>query len=214
LTLQQRQVLRRGENVSPQQHIQPAELKTRPASARRADFDLEPEDLLAFINYHYVTSPGVRKQRFLLATLGFGILAALPIIVVLGSGKPADQILRSGWPMLLAPLGFLVCFPLFYRWGLKRTCRRLLDEGDKLGFYGPRSLALEDYGVRETTIRGETVRAWPSVRKLIILQRHALVYTSATEAFVVPKRAFSESPSFDDFVEFLAMRARVAAESV
>jgi hypothetical protein len=176
---------------------------------RRVDFDLEPQDLLAFINYHYVSSPSVRRQRLYLGLLGFVILSALPIMVALGASTPVSEVLRSSWPMLLAPLAFIVCFPLFYRWGLKRTCRRLLDEGDRRGFYGPRSLALEDYGIRETTIRGEMVRAWPSVRKIITIEQHVLVYTSPTEAFVIPKRVFDPT-ELASFMAFLTRRARLS----
>jgi hypothetical protein len=203
-----------GSDVALQQLTQPAGKKELPAAGRLTNFDLDPRDLLAFIEYHYVTSPDVRRQRIVLAMLGFGILAALPIIAALGSGKPAGEVLRNVWPMFLAPLGYLVCFPLSYRWGLKRTCRRLLDEGDKRGFYGPRTMVLEDYGIRETTVSGETVRAWPTVRKVIVSKQHALVYTSATEAFVVPKRAFNESQAFDAFIDFLANRARVSVKPV
>ena len=202
--------------METQQLQRPLSLPETAASSsvsNRVDFDLEPEDLLAFINYHYVTSPTVRRQRFLLAALGFGILAALPVMVLLGSQRPPIEMIKTSWPLVLAPFGFLVCFPLFYRWGLKRTGRRLLSTGDKQGYYGPRNLSLEDYGVRETTVRGDTIRAWPSVRRIITVNDYALLYTSATEAFVVPKRAFEDALDFDAFVTRAAHRARVRPET-
>ena len=179
----------------------------------RIDFDLEPEDLLSFINYHYVDSPGVRRQRYLLAAMGFGILASLPLMIMLGWHKSIDEMRQNLWPLLLGPVGFLICYPLFYRWSIRRNCQRIMYEGDRRGYFGPRSLSLETYGVRESTIRGETIRSWASVCGLVTVRQHALIYTSPTEAFVVPKRAFKDDDAFDAFMKQASERARRKVET-
>ncbi len=179
----------------------------------QVEFDLEPNDLLNFINYHYVDSRNVRRQRLLLGALGFGTLAAFPVMVALASDKPTADLLRSLWPLFLSPFAFLFCFPLFYRWGLRRTCRRLLNEGDERGYFGPRIMSLEPFGVREVTVRGETIRSWPAVRKIVRVRQYGLIYTSTTEAFVLPERAFPDDEACQAFLKQAAERARVQLET-
>jgi hypothetical protein len=48
----------------------------------------------------------------------------------------------------------------------------------------------------------------------VLTKQHALIYTSDTEAFVVPKAAFEDAAAFDSFIQQAAHRARVNPTTV
>ena len=175
----------------------------------KATYDLTPNDLVAFVQLHHALSPALRKQRLGCLHNGFLALLILPAFVLCMSGKPLLQTAIDIWPLLLGPVVYLPVVVLLWKWNTGSLHKRMLKEGRNKGFYGDCTLALETDGIHETKSNGKSIRNWAAVEQIVITSQHLFVYTSGTEAFVVPRRAFESDSDFSSFAQQIAERSRV-----
>ncbi|MHB8866317.1 MAG: YcxB family protein [Pirellulaceae bacterium] len=173
----------------------------------KASYELFPDDLAAFIEFHQRTSPVARNQRLGCFGMALVALLVLPLGIVLTTDKPRIQTAIDIWPLFLGPI-LLVLFVMPYvRWGTRQMSRRLLSEGTNAGFYGECDLAIDADGLTESRPSGSTTRRWSSVERIATTPRYLFVYTSGIEAFVVPRRAFHTEPEFNEFANVIASRS-------
>jgi hypothetical protein len=180
----------------------------------KAEFELTVEDYLELTTVHTARSPTVRRQRRSGLLIGCILLMALPTLVLVTSDKPVGETVRAIWPLLTAPILFLLTVIPYIRWKTSRMAKRMLLEGGPSGFSGPCSLAIETGGLVETRAAGVTTRHWDSVEKILVTATHVFIYTSAIEAFVLPQRAFTSSEEGRQFVEQVSQRSGVQPEDV
>lgn len=185
-----------------------------PNESLKADFELAANDLVALTMAHNRRSPAMRRQRYGYLLSGLVILSALPALILLTSDEPPMETAAAIWPLLLGPVLFVLFFIPYLRWKSKRIIKRLIAEGQNAGRYGACSLAITPDGLREIQAGGETRRSWNTVERLLIADDHAFIFTSAVEAFVLPRRAFATHEGFQTFVNEIAKRADVTREAV
>ena len=178
----------------------------------KADFELTSDDLVAFVTFYNVRSPIVRRQRIVCGTVGFLCLSALPALILLTTDKPRLETARAIWPLLLGPVLFAPLVILFFRRSLTRTARRLIAEGESGGYFGPCSLSIAPDGMVETKPNGESRRKWAAIMKIVVTGHHVFIYTSAVEAFILPRRAFDGDDQCQEFIRQVAERASVVPE--
>ena len=174
-----------------------------------ATYDLTPDDLAAFVQLHQARSLAFRRHR--LGCLRNGVLALLilPAFVLCLSGQPLLQTAIDIWPLLLGPVLYVPAVVLLWKWNTGSLRKRMLKEGRNKGFYGDCTLALETDGMHETKSNGKSIRNWSAVEQIVITSQHLFVYTSGTEAFIVPRRAFESDSDFNSFAQQISERSRV-----
>ncbi len=183
----------------------------------QADFEFTPDDHVAFVTIHNERSPTIRKQRRSLIGVVVFFMWALPALILLTTDKPILETAKAIRPLLVGAFGsvvFLLIFFPYLRWKVTRMTKRMLAEGQNTGLYGPCSLSIEANGLRETKPTGESSRNWSTVERVLVTDTHAFIYTSATEAFVLPRRAFQGTEAFQHFVDELSECGGVVQEIV
>ena len=173
----------------------------------KATYELFPDDLAAFSEFHQRTSPVARNQR--LGCFGIALVATLvlPLGIVLTTDKPRIQTAMDIWPLFLGPVLFALFAMPYARWRTRQVSRRLLSEGTNAGFYGECELAIGADGLTESRPSGSTTRKWSSVERIASTSHYLFVYTSGIEAFVVPRRAFQTEPEFNEFANAIASQS-------
>jgi len=175
----------------------------------KAVFELTPDDLVALTVGHTSRSPTIRRQRYGCLIAAVVLLSALPGLILLTTDDPLLKTAKDIWPLLLGPVLFVLFVIPYMRWRAAAITRRMLAEGQNSGYYGPCSLSIEPDGLRETKSTGESVRTWSAVEKVLVTDTHAFIYTSAVEAFVLPRRAFHSADAFQEFVNEVSERGGV-----
>ena len=178
----------------------------------KADFDFTADDLVAFSTVHNKRSPTARRQRYGCLLVGLAMLLALPALILFTTDKPYVETAAAIWPLLLGPVLFVLSVTPYMKWKTKRIFEQMVAEGNNSGLFGECSLSIDPDGIREIKSSGETMRSWNGVEKLVVTDEHAFIYTSAIEAFVLPRRAFKNEERFQAFVDEIAKRANVASE--
>lgn len=179
----------------------------------QAEYDVTPDDLVAFGLCHHSQSQTVRKQSWVSVLVGLMVLLFLPGLILLVSDKPILEIAPAIWPLLMGPILFLFFFYLLVKFRGSRFYREVLSERQSK-FLDRRTLSLEDDALRESMASGTNQRSWSSVDRILLTNDHAFVYTSAVEAFILPKESFSSTVSFDEFLQEIAQRAKVKIQKV
>lgn len=186
----------------------------------KIDFELTLDDLVAFNVVHGLRSPTFQRKGFGCFVGVMLLSSVLPGLILATTEKPVLETARDIWPLLMAP-AFCLLIPLWWKLLIPLSrkrfgaiSKRMLEEGRNSGAYGPCSLTIESGGLRETRPAGESLRRWSAVEKVLVTDTHAFVYTSAVEAFVLPRRAFESSDGFQQFVDALSERAGVSPETI
>lgn len=175
-------------------------------------YELTPDDLADYALFHNTNSPTIRRQRLGCAFMFLAIALMLPAAILLETEDPVLETAVDIWPLLLGPLIGLLVFFACWRWSVRRTSRRMFQEGCKAGQYGRTALSLQDDGIREKQDSGDTFRKWAAVEKIAVTPDYLFVYVSGVEAFIVPRRTFANEDDFDRFVHEIAERSNVEVQ--
>lgn len=178
----------------------------------KVTYELTHEDLASLIEYHQRSSPTARQQRRGCLAVGFGAMLILPGVILMTRDKPVLATAVDIWPLLLGPILFALLANPYIRWRTRQMSNRLLSEGQNNGFYGPCELEAGPEVLIETRPSGSTTRNWSSVERVVMTPSHLFAYTSGTEAYVVPRRAFREEAEFRALADTIADRSGVSIQ--
>jgi hypothetical protein len=105
----------------------------------------------------------------------------------------------------LFPLGYalflLFVFPIYYRWSVERTTRKLYAEGQNKGALGNHLVSLDSEGVLEISDVGESRTAWSGIEKVEENEAYIFLYTGSLQAHVIPKQAFLSGSEAAEFLQ-------------
>jgi hypothetical protein len=167
------------------------------------EYELTTEDIRRFSLYHLFHSPIVRRQ-YRSGLLVFPIMWLLLCTMIwFLADRERHTPLRTFldlWPLFSGvPLWFLY-FPWQYRRKVRKTVTAMINEGSNRGLLGRRQLTISPNGVTESGEFGQTIRIWKSIDRIAEDEDYAYIYLHATEAMIVPRRAFPSVEEFDNFV--------------
>ena len=172
------------------------------AAPLSVEYVITSDDLFAFQWRAAYNSALARRARRLSYAGWFLALFLFTLVPTIG---------RHGLDLSQFSLGFLVvsfaiAVLLQYwleRWLLRRAIRQLLrDEQPDRGHLGTHRIVLDDAGVLERTVVGESRTAWAGVHRVESDADYLYLYTSPAGAHVVPKRAFADPQAADAFHQF------------
>jgi hypothetical protein len=179
----------------------------------RASFELTPEDVLALWEFHQRSSQTIRRQQIGCLAGALAVLMFLPALILLTTKDFLSDTALAIWPLLIAPLLFLVTAMPYLRWRTRRMFVRLLSEGQNKEAYGHCELEVGVAGLTETRSSGSTSRNWSCVERIVSTPSHLFVYTSSIEAYIIPRRAFSTDSDFQAFIDIIAKHSGVSVKA-
>ena len=149
-----------------------------------------------------------RRNTYLYLLLAFFLMSLVPAI-----GGRGRFLSIADFNLYFLLTGFPLTALLF--WLIeKRMMRRAIDsivaqEKPDKGRLGTHTLKLDDYGVTERTLVGESKSLWAGIEKIEEDAEYIYIYTAPGAAHVVPRRAFKTPDDANAFFEFANTRATV-----
>lgn len=156
---------------------------------QKFSYELTEQQFVEFNLYHAKHSTAVQRslinQRFVVPI----VYLVLPFIMA-----PIFDL--SWWalmiPFVLFAVLWILAFPAYFYWNIKRVSRKMVNEGRNEGLLGPRELFIDSEGVREVTANGEAHVRWSGIEKCGQDERNVYLYNGAMSALIVPKHAVSD----------------------
>lgn len=177
---------------------EPADAPAVPDAGREINYQLTMEDLAAFNRYHAEHSPYYRqmKLRAWLAVPAYMILVGFFAVLLTGTYV---QSTIDFWPLWALAVVYALYFPFLYRKQQAQAVKTVMAEGRNLGVIGPHAVRLSPEALYlRDAYRSSSIR-WPAVEQIVRGRGYLYLYIAATQAAIVPERAFSSQKSFFDF---------------
>jgi hypothetical protein len=167
------------------------------------EYELTTEDIRRSSLYHNFHSPTIRRQ-YRSGLLVFPIMWLMICTMIwFFADRERHTPMRTFldlWPLFSGvPLWFLY-FPWHYRRKVRKIITAMINEGSNRGLLGRRQLTISPNGVTESGEFGQTTRTWKSIERIAEDEDYAYIYLHATEAMIVPRRAFGSNEEFGHFV--------------
>jgi hypothetical protein len=175
------------------------------------EYEITPDDLYAFqwrAAYSSSRSTRTRRKVYIYCFLTLLLCCSLPAI-----GSDGFVVSRVNFTF------FSFAFPLiaFVYWFLYRrlTRRAILEllqyERPNKGQLGKHKLILNEEGVFESTMVGESRTLWAGVDRIEKNQDYLFIYTSPAGAHIIPKHAFSNTQEAESFYQLARVSKGAAA---
>ncbi len=175
------------------------------------EYEITTDDLYAFQLRAVRRSPQVRRASrntyiyYFLALLLFSMLPSID--------ADGFDITRMNFTFLL------VAFPIIalsHRYFDRRRTRRIIreavgDEKPDRGQLGRHKIVLNEVGIAESTVVGESKTSWAGVDRVEHDNEYVYIYTSPLGAHVIPKRAFANAQVADSFYQLARISKEAAA---
>jgi len=102
---------------------------------------------------------------------------------------------------LLGGLAIFLSYPSLYRYGIVSRTKKLLSEGNNAAILGPQVMQLSESGLDIETATSSGQVRWSAVDRFVQNDDYLFLYIGATNALVIPKRAFSDKLSEHQAIE-------------
>ncbi len=167
------------------------------------EYEMTPEDWVAFNLYHHRRSPTARR-RYLWSWLfpagvWLFVCTALWHLADRGRGTPLQTFLAL-LPLFVAAPIYLLWYPWAYRRNLRRIVAGMMSEGKNRRLFGRHRVTISPDGIAESGEFGQSTTTWQAVERVVPDGEYAYVYLNALAAIVIPRRAFANPAQFDEFV--------------
>ena len=168
-----------------------------------AHFGLGVDDLIAFNMYHSARSPTARRVRsralWVFPVVWLAIFTLLWWLADRERGTPL-QTFRDLSPLLYGlPLYFIVVL-----WAQRRqvpkVIAKMVKEGENLRTLCAHEVTLTPKDITDATEFGHSTTIWRAIERIAATPDHVFIYTGATDAVIVPRRAFDDMAQFTAFV--------------
>jgi hypothetical protein len=162
----------------------------------QVNVELTMDDIVAFNNFHHDHSPTLRRQKYLVSVL-LVIAAGIAILAVIL--KPSLARKSDVWLWIPVLLIGAAVYPAIYRAWLSRVVRGMFSEGSLEPLLGRKEVSITPVEIVETGASRSTTVRWSCVQRIEQAPDVLYVYISATEAIVLPRRAFADEAAFAAF---------------
>lgn len=98
-------------------------------------------------------------------------------------------------------LVWLVAYPFYYQWAVKRNARKMYSESASKGLLGEHTMVIDAEGVSERSAVGESKIAWSGIERIEDDGKSIYLYIGPVQAYVIPKRAFRTREDEEAFLQ-------------
>lgn len=177
------------------------------------EYEITPDDLYSF-QWRAATrsrmAKRARRKAYLYLLVSFLVLALLPAI-----GPDGLDLSRTSFMWIV--VAFPVVASIFWLLDRRQTRRAILEllqqEKPGRGQLGAHKISLNETGLLESTVVGESRTSWGGVHRIEEDQDYIYIYTGPIAAHIIPKRAFSSLQEAKSFYH-LASASRQAAQTL
>ena len=158
-------------------------------------YQLTVEDIAAF-NVHHSRTSRLSRRRLRLTQL-WGIFCTLVVVMIWPRWSSLERAL-----FFLAFCSFwLLAYPVYYPWVIKRNARKIYSEKESKGVLGKHSIAIRADGVTERSAVGESRTGWEGIERIAADGQYVYLYIGPLQAHVIPKRAFQNDEEVEAFLQ-------------
>jgi hypothetical protein len=159
------------------------------------------DDLIEFNLYHIAHSPSLRKQILMTRVFYF-------LLMTITSGSVVYLVGRESNPLpyilcILAGVVTFIVYPVFERRSMTGRLKKVLAEGDNKAILGPQMISLTPEGLFCKTPASEEKLNWSIIDKVAQNEKYIFLYISSTNAFMIPKKAFSSGTLQKEFLAYV-----------
>ena len=165
------------------------------------------EDIIAW-NYYFLQNRAQWKRNLKLWRFVFmpimalfftiGIIAFLMSILM-----PRGEISEYSILLIIIGLGgflFYLFYPNVIRGNLRKTINKMYVQG-KSDDIGVHKYLISPEGVRGITGLSDGTVKWDAVENIVQTDKHLFILIHPNKAFIIPKRAFSDDSTFNQFAQ-------------
>jgi len=172
------------------------------------EYELKPEDLIAFQRYyqshpHRPSQQGGPNPTGRLVWWLILMVAAVLLYFVASADFPLVEQLSFYFVAVFAGAALMLFGIVAYaRLMTSKRMRKVLNQGrnaEKL--LGWRRFSIDAETARNTSDFATVAYLWKGIDQIVTTKEHAFLYFTTAIAFILPRRAFSHDQAFNDFVE-------------
>ncbi len=167
------------------------------------EFELTHDDMVD-------ASMAVARRSRSLRIVSTGLLAGTSVLLfglALSAGTVASSSMMTA---LVAVIGFAGFQKLIVPRIQREQVSAANREGRNLFLTGKQMVVIDENGVTASNWVMQTHVRWPGIERIVVTDKHLLLYYGAARALVVPRRAFGSEESMQAFIAS-AERRRVTA---
>jgi hypothetical protein len=174
------------------------------------EYEITADDLYHFQWRASFHSPSAKRTKLKYLLYLFLIFTAFTLLPAFASdGFEISQV--SLWWFLPFPV-LVVIFWIGERWQTRRAIVELLkEEKPGRGQLGTHKVILNEAGLVESTVVGESRCSWAGVDRVEHDQQYIYIYTAPHAAHIIPKRAFNNLHEADSFYQLASISKQAAA---
>lgn len=160
------------------------------------EYTVTDEDYLDFNLYHFYHSPSIHRSLRIQQFLAPVMFLVIPFIFRL---DPLSFFLPA---FIITALLWLIFYPRYFHWFVKRRTAKFLAEGDKRGITGNHTLQLTPDEIIEVSETGEMRAKWASVEKIEVSEKQIFIYLNSVSAILIPLHSFRSDVGIDEFIDY------------
>ena len=157
-------------------------------------YRIEKADHTAFQWHHLWRSSATWRLYGVLLLLGSMVFAYM--LYDRGSDFQTIVTYVAGYILLM-----ILLYAVIIYFVLTSAVKRSLPTGDNKGIVGDHSFTVDDAALCEQSGPLEIRVKWNGIRKVSVGEDHVFIYYAPNQAFIIPKRAFTDESDFQRFVQ-------------
>ncbi|MGE5672907.1 MAG: YcxB family protein [Mycobacterium leprae] len=177
------------------------------------EYELTHDDIMAFNLFHLAHSPAARRS-YRRTLLTFPTAWLVICLLILFGATRHGRTWWQGFVDLLPLFSVVPAYPLLFTWLYRRSVRKrmraVLQKDQDRTCPTRCGVTISGAGIEVGGSDGQTHLSWSDVEHIASTESHALLYISASQAIIVPRRTFSSEQEFVRFIETAGQYRRSA----
>jgi hypothetical protein len=165
------------------------------------EYELTEDDYIAFNLYYVKHSKTVKQSLFMQRFLPPIIFLIFPFVLFWVTGEFLMVLLIS---FVLFSVVWIIFYPRYFYGYIKRNVSKLLNEGSNANILGRHVFISTEDGFVEKNRAEQRSGRWSSIERVEENDYYYFLFFSTMNAYIVPKRSFSDKDSQEKFKEMIA----------
>ena len=169
------------------------------------EYELKPDDIYHFQWRAGTRSSLARRTRIKMNLYLLLMLILLSVLPAIGPDGFDPSFVNFTWILFFYPVVIVTSWLVERRQLRRAILEQLKEEKPDRGQLGVHKVSLNEAGVLESTVVGESRTSWTGVDRVEQDQKYIYIYTAPHAALVIPKGAFSNLQEADSFYQLASV---------